>query len=478
MRLRSLGLLVGPLVTIAIILVNVAVFLEFLKHPGFVFGLFNTWSNFPRGLVTAIFTPDSPVFACYYTPTSSASYCGAYFLAWFILNVELLVAYIALFFLVNLGERVEELSLRSVYFGVIIILISIVANWISLYKFPGGSVGPSTAGYSGLGLAYGFGIINAFKFFRSRPTPPIPLRTLVAVAFAIPIAILTTALAISNPAAFFNVNVAQRIDSQAHELCFVGGAIASIPVAFRQRITCGLSQMDKKASRKQVLLATAACVLILSLLAIYLSLVGILPDPVATFIFVVLGDTLVAIITYALLGEEKPQLEITTIRDLDKLGFKIITRRKALHYPRVLLNGETYELEEVGVPHQSEIQLMYVDTEYVFFPFRLECSFGTGMWVYAKLYDKDDNLVLNAEMEIDAEKSKKVHTNAVAVLQTLKFNSEELEEERSMELGFQVRPEFKQRREGISPNDAVNVYLVETKRLPGWKKSHRIQIGS
>ena len=141
MRLRSLGLLVGPVVTIAIIYSNAEVYLAFLKNTDVINSLFNNWSNFPTGLVTAIFTPDSQVFLCY-NGINSAAYCHAYFSAWYTLDVELLVAYVALFFLVNLGEDVPELSLRSVYYGIMIIAISVVSNWLALYRTPG-SVGPS-----------------------------------------------------------------------------------------------------------------------------------------------------------------------------------------------------------------------------------------------------------------------------------------------------------------------------------------------
>jgi hypothetical protein len=224
-----LGLLVGPLVTLAVILGNELVYVSFLSSHDFINGLLNTWPNFPWGLVTAIFTPDSQVFLCY-TGGFSPSSCFQYFTGWFELTVSLLLSYLALFFVVNLRCGIHDLSLRSSYYGLMIIAISAVSNLIGLYMSPG-SVGPSTAAFAGLGLVYGFGIVNSIVFIRGERDLAHG-RDRVALAFSLAMAVVLTALYVISPADFFNVNSAQRIDSEAHMVCFAGGTLVSLPFLF------------------------------------------------------------------------------------------------------------------------------------------------------------------------------------------------------------------------------------------------------
>jgi len=232
--------------------------------------------------------------------------------------------------------------------------------------------------------------------------------------------------------------------------------------------------MDRRASRNQILLATIICLAAITILTVFLALRNILPGSIQTFLFVVLGDTLVGIVLYKLLEDEKPQLEIMTIREDEKLGFQIITRRKSLHFPRVILNGIEQQLQERYLPEKSKIDIMYVDQPYVFFPFRLECSLGSESWIHIKVLDmtRDQAQVLVAEMNIDIPNAR-ARTNATSVPQTLIFNSEELEEHRRLELAFDPVANYVGPMSGArSPNDLVDIRLVEYQR-----KSIRKRLG-
>ena len=224
MKSNSAFVLLAPIVTATTIAINIMVFLAFLQNHDFIFPLLDNWSNFPWGLLTAVFTPDSQVFLCY-TGVFSAGLCFQNFTNWLLVTGATLVFCLALFFLANVNRGLLELGFRSAFYAGMLIFISIISNLVTLFQEPKGSVGPSTAIFAGFGMIVGFSLANMTATTRSI------IRTrlgYIEIVVATAIAIALIAYAILEPAEFFNIDPAQKINSMAHEFCFVVGIFASI----------------------------------------------------------------------------------------------------------------------------------------------------------------------------------------------------------------------------------------------------------
>jgi len=229
-RRERAGILSAPLITLGIILVNELVFLLFLQDTSFPLRLLNNWTNFPLGLVTAIFTPDSQVFLCY-TGSFQASVCYASYLAWLVMSAGSLGAYLVLFFVVNLGQSTRELAVRSTFYAVMIIAISAVSNYLGLLREPG-SIGPSTAIFAGLGIVLGFAASNSIVWLRTSRALH-RARDVWAIGLGIALVIGLLGFALRDPADFFNISSTQKVDATAHVFCFVVGTLTSVPVGLR-----------------------------------------------------------------------------------------------------------------------------------------------------------------------------------------------------------------------------------------------------
>jgi hypothetical protein len=222
MKAQSLTLLSAPLVTFAIILANLFVFIAYLHDPQVVFPLLNTWGNFPWGLLTSIFTPDTQVLLG-----------KTMFSDWFIITGGSLVAYLALFLVVNIGRDDHDLASRSVLFAILLIVVSVASNFFSLMYSPG-SVGPSTAIYSALGIDVGLGIGNAALWFEAgRPG----LGPLLAFGTGMGIIVGPTIVILSlvAPQSFFLIE--GGVDWQAHVFCYVLSAVVAVAWAFMRSRT-------------------------------------------------------------------------------------------------------------------------------------------------------------------------------------------------------------------------------------------------
>ena len=222
------GQLVPLLVVSVIVIGNLLVYLEFLYNHDFVTSLLNTWSNFPTGLVTAIFTPDSQVFLCY-TGNFSGSECFQGFMSWYAIDVGYLAFYLGLFYVINMNREARDRVLRLSFYGLMIVAVSVVSNLVDLSR-PGvtGSVGPSTAAYTGIGLVYGFSIITVIGApFGDRDIRN--ARNFFAIAISAIMVVVLTGFYLVDPTDFFNVNSLLKIDSAAHMFCFVGGTLVSLP---------------------------------------------------------------------------------------------------------------------------------------------------------------------------------------------------------------------------------------------------------
>ena len=202
----------------------------FLRDTNSPLMLLNNWSNFPLGLVTAIFTPDSQVFLCY-TGSFQASACYTFYLDWLTVTAGSLGAYLAIFFIVNLGQSARELGIRSFFYSAMILAISVVSNYLGLLREPG-SIGPSTAIYASLGLGLGFAFANSIAWLLSGRSFS-NQRQVWAVGMSITLTTGLIVFALADPVGFFNVSSTQRIDATAHMFCFTVGALVSLPVGLR-----------------------------------------------------------------------------------------------------------------------------------------------------------------------------------------------------------------------------------------------------
>jgi hypothetical protein len=229
-KLYLVGVISAPTVTAAIIVGNLLVYYFFLSNYNSVNPLLNTWSNFPWGVFTAIFAPDTNVLLCYtgnFTPAS----CFQNFVGWFGLNAGILVSYLAFLFLVNIDCNSRKLASRVSFYAIALIMISVLSNFLALLR-SAGSVGPSTAGFAGIGVVLGFGAANTAAWVKEGHEIT-GIRNLVAVVFSI-LVILITVLSIStDPTAYFNV--ATGIDWIAHVFCFVAGGIVALVWVLLQR---------------------------------------------------------------------------------------------------------------------------------------------------------------------------------------------------------------------------------------------------
>ena len=229
-RTQLAGILSAPLVTLTLILVNELVFLLFLHDTSLPLRLLDTWSNFPLGVVTAIFTPDPQVFLCY-TGAFQASACYSSYLSWLVVTAGSLGAYLVIFFVVNLGQSARETAIRSLVYAVMIIVISAASDSFGLIR-EAGSVGPSTAIYAGIGLVLGFAASNSIVWLLSGKTFS-GLRQGSAIVIGIVLPVVLTGFALADPVGFFNVSSTQRVDATAHMFCFVAGALVSLPIGLR-----------------------------------------------------------------------------------------------------------------------------------------------------------------------------------------------------------------------------------------------------
>lgn len=221
------------MVTGAIILANELVFVEFPRNHGIIDPLFNTRSNAPWGLLTAVFTPDPQVFLCY-TGKFQASNCYAYFMSWFAVTAGNLVLSLALFLVVNLNHEAHERGVRSVFYGIAIIAISALSNLVDLVRGIG-SAGPSTAIYAGIGIVLGFSLANTAGLVWIRRCAN--LRSTVAIAVSLATTLGLLVMAGAYPADFFNASSTLKVEVFAHELCFLLGTLISFVFAFRGRQT-------------------------------------------------------------------------------------------------------------------------------------------------------------------------------------------------------------------------------------------------
>ena len=147
--------LLGSLPILGIILGNVLTFTDYLSDPNRVLHWTNSWANFPSGVFTAIFVPDSPVLL----GKVSWDY-------WFILTVGILIAWYVLFSLTNIYLEARQRALRFGFCVGMVFVIAFLGDFAALFYYPQ-TAGPSGAIYALIGLTYGFGISNTVLLFKA-----------------------------------------------------------------------------------------------------------------------------------------------------------------------------------------------------------------------------------------------------------------------------------------------------------------------
>lgn len=197
----------------------------------------------------------------------------------------------------------------------------------------------------------------------------------------------------------------------------------------------------------------------------------LVPDSILTFGFVVEAELALAIPLSKML-ETKRRIEVIRARDGERFGFTITPRGGSLTKPRVIVNGLIQRILESGLPEkenwvEGEPEIMYADLPYAVYPYRLDCSFGSGDWLLMKVFDVKNNEVLNGEMEIDVKKAQ-AHTNTTSIPQVMVFNSLELERTERLEFGFVPTADNDRAEAGrvSSPSDLVEVLLVKLNKKP------------
>jgi hypothetical protein len=208
-----LGILVSLVIIFAIIIGNVYVYLVFRSNPNLFFGLINSAANFPGGLLTAIFSPDTTVLDGSQT-----------FADWYIGFAVALVVFFIVFLITNLGVDDREIGVRSLLYGPMLIVISIVSNVFSLARGQS-SAGPSTATFASMGLVLGFSILNS-SIWLERGHPKLQsAREYVSTISSLAIVFGLVFLPLTSPIAFFNIDPANKVDWVAHLFCFMIGAV-------------------------------------------------------------------------------------------------------------------------------------------------------------------------------------------------------------------------------------------------------------
>lgn len=92
----------------------------------------------------------------------------------------------------------------------------------------------------------------------------------------------------------------------------------------------------------------------------------------------------------------KPRIEITTIRDDARLGFRLIAKNKHIQHPRITCNGVEYVLEKDGKKIEKG-ELMYVDVPYSFYPYGISFTevLTENGYLRVQIHDIQTNRVLH-----------------------------------------------------------------------------------
>lgn len=204
------GVVSAPAVVFSIILGNLYVTLLYVSNHDAIFPLLNTWGNFPHGIFTAIFTPDTQVFLGQISWTS-----------WYIVTEVSFLLFLSMFVVLNADQSERELARRSCFFATAIIAVPMVSNFVSLLRGYE-TVGPSTAVYASQGLVLGFSLFNSIVWIGKGHPRYRDKKRAAAIIASLAFAFSFIAIPLVPPFNFFNV--VNKVDWGSHVFCFVVGA--------------------------------------------------------------------------------------------------------------------------------------------------------------------------------------------------------------------------------------------------------------
>lgn len=214
-RIGFIGILLACAVILILVVGNVYVYLSFRTNPNLFFSMVNSAVNFPNGIVTAIFTPDSTVL------TGSQIFAD-----WYVGFAVALFFFYFLFIVTNLGASDREIGWRSVFFGLTLIPISIMSNLITLLRNQS-SAGPSTATFASMGLVLGFSILNVAVWIVHGHQRLQRIRGFFSIVSSLAIVITFILVPIVLASIFFDIDPSQKVDWVAHVFCYVLGTVSS-----------------------------------------------------------------------------------------------------------------------------------------------------------------------------------------------------------------------------------------------------------
>jgi hypothetical protein len=214
-RAGLLGILFALAIILAIVMGNAYVYLEFRSNPSLYLGLVDNSAHFPMGIVTAIFAPDAAVLGGFQT-----------FADWYVGFTVTLPILFLLFLITSLRVSLRDIGFRSVFYGLMLIVIPIASNAFTLLT--GQSYfGPSTVTFTSMGLVLGFGILNVGVWLeRNRPGfQNQGFREYISTIVSLGIVFALVYLPLVFPFSFFNIASTYNVDWIAYVFCFVFGIV-------------------------------------------------------------------------------------------------------------------------------------------------------------------------------------------------------------------------------------------------------------
>jgi hypothetical protein len=214
-RAGSLGVLFTPAVILAIVAGNAYVYFAFRSNPSSYSGLVDNSAHFPTGIVTAIFAPDATVLG------GSQTFAG-----WSVGFTVTLAILFLLFFITSLRVSLRDIGFRSVFYGLMLIVIPIASNAFTLVMGQS-SFGPSTVTFTSMGLVLGFGILNVGVWLdHNRPGLQSQgfheyISTIVSLAIVFALVYIPLVF----PSTFFNIASTDNAGWITSVLCFVFGIV-------------------------------------------------------------------------------------------------------------------------------------------------------------------------------------------------------------------------------------------------------------
>ena len=214
-RAGPFGILFALAIIVVIVMGNAYVYFAFRSNPNLYSSLVDNSAHFPMGVVTAIFAPDAEVLG---GSQNFANWCVGFA---FTLSILFL-----LFLMTSLRVSLRDIGLRSVFYGLMLLVVPIASNAFTLVTGQS-SFGPSTVTFTSLGLVLGFGILNVGVWIdRSRPGfQDQRFREYISTIVSLAIVFALVYLPLVFSSSFFDTASSYNVDWMAYVFCFVFGIV-------------------------------------------------------------------------------------------------------------------------------------------------------------------------------------------------------------------------------------------------------------